>query len=145
MTNTQGSPLQLPDIYETRQGHALRDAYERGDMDEARRIEAHVLAEAATTPEEREVFAETLRGAMLFKELTQAKEAGDEARAEEISQRMVKLCSRRTIVQTISAGYLQAGLREGLPKATHDELMAMLAELEVGGEIRRLAESIPVH
>ncbi|RGD55410.1 hypothetical protein DR950_41850 [Kitasatospora xanthocidica] len=146
MTNTTpGSPLELPDIYETRQGRALRDAYARGDMEQARRIEEHVLAEAATNGEEREVYRETLRGAILFQELMDAQEAGNDELAQSIRERMLLVCSRATILRTISAGYLQAGLREGLPQKTHDELMSMLTELGVSGELKRLAQSITVN
>lgn len=63
---------ELPDIYEARQGHALREAMERGDTDEARRIVRHVIAEAALNDDEKEMFRDTLAAAFLFREQMQA-------------------------------------------------------------------------
>jgi len=136
---------QLPDIFETRQGRALRDAYNAGDLEQARRIEQHLLAEAATTPEERETLAETLRGVVLFKEMMDAQAAGDEARAESVRGHIEVMCSPFIIKQNLAAGLMQAGLREGLARADHERLVGWIKDLGYGEEIQKMVASIKVH
>lgn len=133
---------ELPDIYETRQGHALRQAIDRGDADEARRIIRHVLAEAALTPEEREEFEQTLTASLLFREQMHASERGDETTAARIADMMHAVLPHHVIIRTVAAAYLQAGLREGLPADRHDQLMGWVDELGLGEEIRTAAASI---
>ncbi|WP_327359836.1 hypothetical protein [Streptomyces sp. NBC_01304] len=133
---------ELPDIYEARQGHALREAMERGDTDEARRIVRHVIAEAALNDDEKEMFRDTLAAAFLFREQMQAAKRGDQKTADRIAELMTATVQPRIITQTVAAGYLQAGLREGLPANRHDQLMAWIDELNLGPEIRTAAAKV---
>lgn len=133
---------ELPDIYETRQGHALREALDRGDTDEARRIIRHVLAESATNDTERAQLEDALTAALLFKLQTRASEAGRADEAEAIAALMAAMCSPRAILTTLAGAYLQAGLREGLPAPAHDQLMTWIGELQLGDSMRDLAATI---
>ncbi|MCC9310089.1 hypothetical protein LN042_23980 [Kitasatospora sp. RB6PN24] len=136
---------QLPDIFETRQGHALRDAYTAGDMQKARQIEEHLLAEAATTPAEREELADTLRSTVLFKEMYDARAAGDDERADSVMEHIKLMCTPKMIKMNLAAGYMQAGMREGLTKEQHDQLKGWINDLGYGPEIQAMVESIQVH
>ncbi|MEW1912519.1 hypothetical protein AB0442_29465 [Kitasatospora sp. NPDC085895] len=135
----------LPDIFETRQGEALRRAYLAGDLEQARKIEQHLLAESATTPEERDELAQTLHAAVLFMELDAARDAGDETGAGHLLQRIRQECTPRAIKQHLAAGLLQAGLHEGLTRDQHDQLMGWVKDLHLGPQIVDLAESISIH
>ncbi|MEW1911274.1 hypothetical protein AB0442_22975 [Kitasatospora sp. NPDC085895] len=135
----------LPDIFETRQGEALRRAYLGGDLEQARKIEQHLLAESATTPEERDELAQTLHAAVLFLEVDAARDAGDGPRADHFLQRIRQECAPRAIKQHLAAGLLQAGLREGLTRAQHDQLMGWTKDLGLGPQIIELAENIAIH
>ncbi|MEW1911305.1 hypothetical protein AB0442_23130 [Kitasatospora sp. NPDC085895] len=135
----------LPDIFETRQGEALRRAYLGGDLEQARKIEQHLLAESATTSEERDELAQTLHAAVLFLEVDAAREVGDAPRADHFLQRIRQECQPRAIKQHLAAGLLQAGLREGLTRAQHDQLMGWMKELGLGPQIVELAENIAIH
>jgi hypothetical protein len=133
---------ELPDTYETRQGAAMREALSAGDTAAAERIRSHLLAESATSPAEREQLADHMHAMMLFKEQTDALERGDREAAEALAARTRAECSERSIKNALAAGYLQAGLREGLSAERHDQLMAWVGELGMGEEIRALAAGI---
>ncbi|MEW1914831.1 hypothetical protein AB0442_41815 [Kitasatospora sp. NPDC085895] len=60
-------------------------------------------------------------------------------------QRIRRECEPRVIKQHLAAGLLQAGLREGLTRAQHDQLMGWTKELGLGPQIVELAENIAIH
>lgn len=75
----------------------------------------------------------------LFKRRVEALSRGDQEQAEALAAQMRAECPERSIKNALAAGYLQAGLREGLPAAQHDQLMTWIGELQLGDEIRALA------
>ncbi|MFL4497351.1 hypothetical protein ACJ6WD_39865 [Streptomyces sp. VTCC 41912] len=130
---------ELPDIYETRQGHAMREAMAAGDRSQYERIKGHVLRESATSAEEARVLADMMHAAELFKEMTEAQTGGEK---DAIARRMRDECSHRACINAMAAGYMQSGLREGLPGKALDQLLKWVDELELGPEIRELVGKI---
>ncbi|WP_432138640.1 hypothetical protein [Streptomyces sp. bgisy154] len=101
---------ELPDVYETRQARAFLEALKAGDTEQARKIEDHLLAEAADGPEDREALREELRASMLFRAMTDASAAGDEALAQLFTGLLTSTCSQKTIKATVAGAYLHVGL-----------------------------------
>lgn len=135
--------MQLPDIFETRQVKAFRDALMAGDLEQAKKIEDHLLAEAATSPEDREVLADQLRASMLFRAYVDASGAGDEATARVFQGLLTTMCSPETVQRTLMSGLLYAGLQQGaLPAKDHDRLSEWMSKTDVGDEMRARLESI---
>ncbi|WP_371801533.1 hypothetical protein OHA38_43235 (plasmid) [Streptomyces sp. NBC_01732] len=135
--------MQLPDIFETRQVKAFRDALMAGDLEQAKKIEDHLLAEAATSPEDREVLADQLRASMLFRAYVDASAAGDQATALVFQGLLTTMCSPETVQQTLMSGLLYAGLQQGsLPAEDHDRLTAWMKEADVGEAMRARLASI---
>lgn len=135
----------LPDIYETRQGHALREALDRGDTAEARRLIDHVLAESPTSPAEREYLSDVMAAALLFRMQTEATEAGQHEHARLLADLATATCSSDAITTVLAGAYLQTGLHEGLPARVHDQLMQWLNAREFSNEMRQLAAGIRRH
>nr|WP_233109098.1 hypothetical protein [Streptomyces sp. 14R-10] len=133
--------LELPDNFESRQVKAFRDALMAGDLEQAKKIEDHLLAEAATSPADREVLADQLRASMLFRAYVDASGAGDEATALVIQGLLTTMCSPETVQATLMSGLLYSGLQQGsLPAEGHDRLTAWMKEADVGEEMKvRLA------
>lgn len=135
--------MPLPDIFETRQVTALRDALVAGDLEQAKKIEDHLLAEAATSPEDRELLADQLRASMLFRAYVDASGAGDTAMASLLQELLTTLCSPKTVQRTVMSGLLYAGLQQGtLPAADHDRLTEWMNSADVGKEMRARLASI---
>ncbi|TGN72288.1 hypothetical protein E5083_30365 [Streptomyces bauhiniae] len=135
--------MPLPDIFETRQATALRDALVAGDLEQAKKIEDHLLAEAATSPEDRELLADQLRASMLFRAYVDASGAGDTAMAALLQNLLTSLCSPRTVQTTVMSGLLYAGVQQGaLPAADHDRLSEWMSGADVGEEMRARLASI---
>lgn len=135
--------MQLPDIFETRQVKAFRDALMAGDLDRAKKIEDHLLAEAATSPEDREVLADQLRASMLFRAYVDASGAGDQATALVFQELLTTMCSPETVRATLMSGLLYSGLQQGsLPAEDHDRLAAWMKEADVGEEMKARLASI---
>ncbi|QNS09444.1 hypothetical protein IAG42_37420 (plasmid) [Streptomyces xanthii] len=135
--------MQLPDIFETRQVKAFRDALMAGDLEQAKKIEDHLLAEAATSPEDREVLADQLRAAMLFRAYTDASGAGDEATALVFRGLLETMCSPKTVETTLMSGLLYAGLQQGsLPAEHHDRLTEWMGRADVGDAMREHLQGI---
>ncbi|MFJ5645818.1 hypothetical protein [Streptomyces sp. NPDC093223] len=135
--------MPLPDIFETRQATALRDALAAGDLEQAKKIENHLLAEAATSPEDRELIADQLRASLLFSAYVDASAAGDTARASLLQKLMTTMCSPKTVRTTVMSGLLFAGLQQGtLPAADHDRLAEWMSSADVGEEMRARLASI---
>lgn len=134
---------QLPDIFETRQVKAFRDALLAGDLEQAKKIEDHLLAEAASSPEDREVLADQLRASMLFSAYVDAIGAGDEASAQMFQGLLTTMCSPDTVQATIMSGLLYAGLQQGaLPAKDHDRLSEWMSGTDVGPEMKARLASI---
>ncbi len=131
----------LPDIYETRQGRAMQEAFDVGDTAAAERIAQEVLAESASTPQERERLAEMMRATILYKELL---DASDDDAAQAARDRLMAECSPRAIKHAMAASYLQLGLAEGLPANMHAELVQWIDDLGFGEQIRALVAGIEV-
>ncbi|GHI97990.1 hypothetical protein TPA0905_74610 [Streptomyces olivaceus] len=135
--------MPLPNIFETRQAAALRDALVAGDLEQAEKIENHLLAEAATSPEDRELLADQLRASMLFRAYVDASAAGDAAMASLLQELMTTMCSPKTVQATVMSGLLYAGLQQGaLPAADHDRLAQWMSGTDVGEEMRARLASI---
>ncbi|MBB6439583.1 hypothetical protein [Streptomyces candidus] len=134
---------QLPDIFETRQAKAFRDALMAGDVEQAKKIEDHLLAEAATSPEDRELLADQLRAAMLFRAYVDASAAGDEAAALTFQGLLTTMCSPETVKTTLMSGLLYSGLELGsLPAKDHDHLTEWMNGADVGEEMKARLASI---
>jgi hypothetical protein len=119
-------------------------ALQKGDTEQTRKIEDHLVAEASTDREDGEKLREELRAALLFRAQTDASEAGDEAGAELFRQLMLASCSERTVKVAIAGALLHAGLQEGgLPAKSHDQMTALLEETEMSQEMRTLVTSVP--
>ncbi|MEU9480762.1 hypothetical protein [Streptomyces sp. NPDC048191] len=135
--------MQLPDIFETRQVKAFRDALLAGDLEQAKKIEDHLLAEAAADPEDREVLADQLRASMLFRAYVDASGAGDEAMAQVFQGLLTTMCSPDTVQATVMSGLLYAGLEQGsLPAKDHDRLAEWMSKANVGEEMKARLEGI---
>ncbi|MFD8385238.1 hypothetical protein ACFV2X_43100 [Streptomyces sp. NPDC059679] len=135
--------MKLPDIYETRQARALLVALQAGDTEQARKIEDHLLAEAADGPGDREALREELRAALLFRAHVDASAAGNEPTAQLFQSLLLATCSEQVIKATIAGAYLQVGLEHGsLPAQSHDFLAEHMAGANVGEEMRELAAGI---
>ncbi len=134
---------QLPDIFETRQANAMLEALQAGDTERARKIEDHLLAEAADGPEDREAMREELRASMLFRAMTDASAAGDEPLAKLFQSLLLSTCSEQTVKATLAGAYLHVGLEQGfLPAANYDFLMQHLAGSDVSEHMKQLATGI---
>ncbi|MFE2528764.1 hypothetical protein ACFXEL_31595 [Streptomyces sp. NPDC059382] len=138
---------QLPDIYETRQAKAILKALQDGDVEQAKRLEDHLLAEAADGPEERETLRDQLRAAMLFRASIDASAAGDEATAALFQTILKATCSEKVIQNMGASALLHVGMQRGeLSADDHDSLTAHLKEngvsaglMEIVAGIRRVA------
>ncbi len=131
------------DIFETRQAAALRDALVAGDLERAKKIEDHLLAEAATSPEDRELLADQLRASLIFRAYVDASGAGDTAMAALLQGLLTTLCSPKTVQRTMMSGLLYAGVQQGaLPAADHDRLSEWMSGADVGEEMRARLASI---
>ncbi|MEU6618978.1 hypothetical protein ABZ933_35160 [Streptomyces parvus] len=129
--------MPLPDTFETQQATALRDALVAGDLEQAKKIEDHLLAEAATSPEDRELLADQLRASMLFRAYVDASGADDTAMATLLQKLLTTLCSPKTVQTTVMSGLLYAGVQQGaLPAADHDRLSEWMSSADVGEEMR---------
>jgi hypothetical protein len=134
---------QLPDIYETRQAKAILAALQAGDVERAKKLEDHLLAEAADGPEERETLREQLRASMLFRAQIDASAAGEEATAKLFQDILTQTCSEKVIKTLIASALMHTGLSAGeLPAAEHDLLTQHLDENGVGSELRELVAGI---
>lgn len=133
---------QLPDIFETRQAQALLKALQDGDVEQARRIEDHLVAEAATSPEDGERLRDELRAAMLFRAQVDASAAGDEQMAELFKGLLQTMCSEHVVKLTVAGALLNVGLRQGLPAKEHDQLMEWFEEFDMSDDMRALAAGI---
>jgi hypothetical protein len=134
---------ELPDIYETRQAKAMLEALQAGDTDRARKIEDHLLAEAADGPEDREALREELRASMLFRAMTDASADGNEPLAQLFQELLTSTCSEKTIKATVAGALLHVGLEQGfLPAANHDFVMQHLAQSDVSDQMKKLASGI---
>ncbi|MER6256295.1 hypothetical protein ABT224_33590 [Streptomyces sp. NPDC001584] len=134
---------ELPDIYETRQARAILEALQAGDVERARKLEDHLLAEAADGPEERETLRDQLRASMLFRAQIDASSSGDEATAAMFQEILTQTCSEKVIRTTIASALLHTGLAGGeLPAENHDFLTRHLDENGVSAELKELAAGI---
>lgn len=134
---------ELPDIFETRRAQALLDALQAGDTEQARRIEDHLVAEAADGPEDQEALREELRAALLFRAKIEASAAGDEPLAKLFGDLLTSTCSEGTVKATLAAAYLHVGLEQGfLPAESYDFLMQYLVESDVSEQMKKLAAGI---
>ncbi|MFE9406847.1 hypothetical protein ACFYNY_34630 [Streptomyces sp. NPDC006530] len=134
---------QLPDIFETRQAKALLAALQAGDLEQARKIENHLLAEGAHSPEDRELLADQLRASMLFRAYVDASAAGDEVMCLLFQKLLKETCSERTVQATLMSGLLYSGLQQGsLPAEDHDRLTEWMNGADVGEEMKARLASI---
>ncbi|MFH8642036.1 hypothetical protein [Streptomyces goshikiensis] len=134
---------QLSDIYETRQAKAILKALQDGDVEQAKRLEDHLLAEAADGPEEREALRDQLRAAMLFRASIDASAAGDEVTAALFQTILRATCSEK-VIQNMRAGALwHVGMQRGeLSADDHDSLTAHLKENGVSAGLMKLVAGI---
>ncbi|MFF8387757.1 hypothetical protein ACF053_29525 [Streptomyces kanasensis] len=138
MTNQQ-----LPDTYETRQAKAILKALKAGDVERAKKLEDHLLAEAADGPEEREALRDQLRASMLFRAQIDASAAGDEATATLFQTILTQTCSEKVIRTLIASALLHTGLAVGeLDADKHDLLTQHLDESGASAEMRDLVAGI---
>ncbi|MFE4264482.1 hypothetical protein [Streptomyces sp. NPDC056883] len=134
---------QLPDIYETRQAKAILKALQDGDVEQAKRLEDHLLAEAADGPEERESLRDQLRAAMLFRAQIDASAAGDEGTALLFQTILMETCSEKVIQTTRASALMHVGMQRGeLSADDHDSLTAHLKENGVSAGLMELVAGI---
>ncbi|MFJ8388605.1 hypothetical protein ACIQ9Q_29590 [Streptomyces sp. NPDC094438] len=134
---------QLPDIFETRQAKALLAALQAGDLEQARKIEDHLLAEGSHSPEDRELLADQLRASMLFRAYIDASAAGDEVMCLLFQKLLKETCSERTVQATLMSGLLYSGLQQGsLPAKDYDRLTEWMNGADVGEEMKARLASI---
>ncbi|WP_040133678.1 hypothetical protein [Amycolatopsis japonica] len=123
-------PLELPDVYEVRQGHALeaavKTARETGDMGPVLKIVDHIAAEG-------DQDREFVLALALFRHQLFAIEAGDESTMKAFGELMQARFSPEILDQVMMFSMLTAGLRQGwLPADDYDKLSAYLADKDAG-------------
>ncbi|MFE3608366.1 hypothetical protein [Streptomyces goshikiensis] len=134
---------QLSDIYETRQAKAILKALQDGDVEQAKRLEDHLLAEAADGPEEREALRDQLRAAMLFRASIDASAAGDEVTAALFQTILRATCSEKVIQNMRASALWHVGMQRGeLSADDHDSLTAHLKENGVSAGLMELVAGI---
>ncbi|MFD3889977.1 hypothetical protein [Streptomyces microflavus] len=122
---------------------SLRDALMAGDLEQAKKIEDHLLAEGATSPADREVLADQLRATMLFRAYVDASGAGDEATALLFQGLLETMCSPETVQATLMGALLHSGVQQGsLPADAHDRLTAWMKGADVGEEMKARLASV---
>ncbi|MFD0639725.1 hypothetical protein [Catenulispora yoronensis] len=111
----------LPDIFEVQQARAVRDLLRAGRYEEASRVGEHLLAEAATTPEEEATFRRTLLLSTMLAESISISGEGDKQRGDEIMTMITAMATREEIKQLLCALFLQIGQHQGwLPTEHYD-------------------------
>ncbi|WP_372672658.1 hypothetical protein [Amycolatopsis kentuckyensis] len=120
------TPIDLPDVYEVRQGTALgaaiEQARETGDLSPALKIVDHLAAEA-------DMDRDFMMALILFRQSVDAQTAGDPELAEVYVGLARSSFAPETLRQVSMMSKLTAGMRQGwLPAEGHDELAAYLDE-----------------
>ncbi|RAJ45720.1 hypothetical protein K388_07293 [Streptomyces sp. KhCrAH-43] len=134
---------QLPDTFETRLAKAILEALKAGDVEQAKKLEDDLLAEAADGPEERESLRSQLRAAMLFRAQIDASAAGDTETAALFQTILTQTCSDTEIRMLMAAALLHTGLAVGeLGADDHDLLTQHLAENGAGADVQNLVAGI---
>lgn len=116
--------MELPDIYETRQGRAMAAALTRamdtGDLIPAFKLADHIVAESG-------ISRDDVLAAMLFRLSTMASMNGDDDAAEYFRLLSVEHCSQGANRRTVAAALLAVGIRTGsLPAVQYDRLVELL-------------------
>lgn len=129
-TGRVDTPIELPDVYEVRQGTALSAAIEQarviGDLGPAFKIVDHLAAEA-------DMDREFMLALIVFRQSLGARTAGDAALAESYIALARNTFSPEVLHQVAMMAKLTAGLRQGwLPAEGYDELSAHLADTSLG-------------
>lgn len=136
-------PVELPDIYEVRMGRLAGRAIAQGDLEYAERLRQHIVAESATDAGEEAMLDEVSRGAMLFRQASEASDRGDKAESERLMTELRATCSRATQEMLVASALMTVGAKQGwLPAADHDYLTGYVQESGFGSDVRAVIETI---
>lgn len=134
--------MDVPDIFASRQGRAMWQAFAAGDETEVERLRAHLVAETSTTPEGAAFLDRFTRGLILHTRTIRAIERGDTQLADAYREELMEAAGRDVATLIVASSYLRAGLDQGwLPPEQHDQLTAAVAHIS-GPDIGLMVASI---
>ena len=113
----------LPEIFEVQQAREVRDLLRAGRYEEASRVGEHLLAEAATNPEEEATFRRTLILSTMLAESISASNDGDKQRGDEIMTMITAMATREEVERLLAALFLQIGQHQGWLPAEHYDMV----------------------
>lgn len=129
-----GSPLIPPlpvKTWETARAADIVAALERGDVDGAEAIRAHLVAEADTAgPEDKDDLEEISRASLLFRRSVDATAAGRIEEGAALMEQLALSVSAGTVATLMNAARLQFGRAQGwLAEDEYDRLVAYTADM----------------
>lgn len=129
----------VPDIYETRQIHAITQAMREGDPTAVSRLVAHLMAEADLDDE----GAQLISCSLLFRQAQEDLTTGHADRAARTLDVIADVFPTRTVRTVIASSMLIVGAAQGfLDPGRYDQLAALLKDTNANAEQWRLFDSI---